>query len=147
VNHEGRRDFVCPHDSCGRAFGYKHLLQRHVAKLHTTHDSPSDEDEGSSDESPLKFDIDKITGKGYRSQAAVQLSATQKLRCPYPDLRIILPDIPDSSAHSGHRQCDYVFSRAYDLHRHLTSEHAVDIEKNLVNAWVQEAKVAKARQS
>lgn len=149
VNHEGRRDFVCPHETCGHAFGYKHLLQRHLAKLHTTHTqsdspSPSSEGEDSSIETALPFDIDRITGKSYQLQATKELSTSKKLRCPYPDLRTLLPTIPNETAHSDDRQCDYVFSRAYDLCRHLRSEHAVDVEKNAVTAWVQRGKACQS---
>ncbi|KAH7907332.1 hypothetical protein BJ138DRAFT_1129242 [Hygrophoropsis aurantiaca] len=35
VIHLGRRDHVCPHTHCTSAFGYKHLLQRHLAKIHS----------------------------------------------------------------------------------------------------------------
>ena len=38
MTHLGRRDFACP--ACGRAFGYKHLLQRHAAKAHPASPAP-----------------------------------------------------------------------------------------------------------
>ncbi|KAH7921273.1 hypothetical protein BV22DRAFT_1038843 [Leucogyrophana mollusca] len=41
ITHLGRRDHICPHAHCTSAFGYKHLLQRHLAKIHSspTHNS------------------------------------------------------------------------------------------------------------
>jgi len=45
---------------------------------------------------------------------------------------------------STSRTCEYVFSRAYDLRRHLRAEHDVDVEKDKVDEWVKGAK-ARAR--
>ncbi|KAI0704925.1 hypothetical protein BC835DRAFT_1315791 [Cytidiella melzeri] len=140
VNHEGRRDFSCPHVACGRSFGYKHLLQRHLAKLHVTQCesiSTADEGEESSTEPVLQLDIDDITGKSYNNRAAEQVSSSKKVRCPHPDLGSLLPEATNKSIS---RQCDYVFSRAYDLRRHLKSEHGIDVEKDTVGVWVRRAK-------
>ncbi|KAI0094720.1 hypothetical protein BDY19DRAFT_872574, partial [Irpex rosettiformis] len=138
VNHEGRRDFVCPHETCGRAFGYKHLLQRHLAKLHALHShsevATSEDSEASSTDHAPYLDIDRITGKSYNVRAAQQLATSHKLRCPHPDLHELSLE---SFCGSSSRPCEYVFSRAYDLRRHLMSEHAIKVEKHLVGNWVQ----------
>ncbi len=138
VNHEGRRDFVCPHETCGRAFGYKHLLQRHVTKLHAPQsgsESSSEDDRDSYHEPQLA--IDSITGKSYNDLAIRQVSASRKIRCPHPDMHELLPEW---ASRQGSKKCEYVFSRAYDLRRHLKSEHGVDIDKDVVGNWVQGAK-------
>ena len=40
VVHLGRRAFTCAVPECGAAFGYKHLLQRHAARVHGARRSP-----------------------------------------------------------------------------------------------------------
>jgi len=47
---------------------------------------------------------------------------------------------------SASKACDYVFSRAYDLRRHLRAEHGVEAEKESVDDWVKSAK-AKAKRN
>lgn len=154
VNHLGRRDFVCPHDTCRRAFGYKHLLQRHLGKLHKP-DGPSasqaqeqteDADMSSDDvesgaEQVREINIDDITGKSYAMRAQQQLSSPRTLRCPHPDLHGLVP--PADAIRHGEKQCEYVFTRAYDLRRHLRSEHGQDVEKDVVDTWVRLAREAK----
>ena len=34
--------------------------------------------------------------------------------------------------------CEHVFGRAYDLRRHLLSEHGLAAEKEAVDAWAEE---------
>lgn len=38
--------------------------------------------------------------------------------------------------------CQYVFSRAYDLRRHLHAEHGVDVDREKVADWVRDEKRA-----
>ncbi|KAH8100626.1 hypothetical protein BXZ70DRAFT_972621, partial [Cristinia sonorae] len=155
VNHLGRRDFVCTHPDCSQAFGYKHLLQRHLARVHVPESgsegegSEEDNDTQSARPSPkavsttatsqgFSFSIDDITGVSYSMQAQAQIQATVKLRCPHPDISSFMLGVP-RIATSG-RKCQYVFTRAYDLRRHLKSEHGLDVEKDLVDVWVLRAK-------
>ncbi|KAI0762861.1 hypothetical protein C8Q74DRAFT_1207337 [Fomes fomentarius] len=156
IAHLGRRDFVCPHEHCQRAFGYKHLLQRHLAKLHASSGSDhgsSDEDEQTEPESlsvstqDVQMDIDFLTGKTYAAQAREAVNQVTKLQCPYPHLPPILSVDVDASepvASSSKRThaCQYVFSRAYDLRRHLQAEHGVEVERDKVDEWVRGQKDA-----
>ncbi|KAI0079577.1 hypothetical protein K474DRAFT_1658926 [Panus rudis PR-1116 ss-1] len=139
VSHLGRRDFVCPHETCGRAFGYKHLLQRHLVKLHpeetpTVTVVPSQENALQSS----SMQIDSITGVVYASNSKRRLENEKSLQCPYPDLNTLTAGAP--SAWTSGTQCVYVFSRAYDLRRHLKASHGVDLEKDVVEEWVRGAK-------
>jgi general transcription factor IIIA len=157
VTHLGRRDHICPHEDCNRAFGYKHLLQRHLAKVHSTHTGESDSAEATDEEDEettptnktvQRMDIDTITGMSYTSKANERLTASKALQCPHPYLGALVSmtgsgDL-EMAGSSTSRICEYVFSRAYDLRRHLRTEHEVDVEKDKVDEWVKGAK-AKAR--
>ncbi|KAF7375899.1 Transcription factor IIIA [Mycena sanguinolenta] len=135
VTHLGRRDHICPHETCGQAFGHKHLLQRHLAKRHTTSSESSDED-ATSHPAPTvptptaaNMSIDTITGNTYAQAATKKLKAAKALRCPYPDLDGL------AVAQAG-LSCEYVFSRAYDFRRHLHSQHDLVLDKHTVEHWV-----------
>lgn len=149
VTHLGRRDFVCPHDACRRAFGYKHLLQRHLGKLHKSDSKPTitieEDDSSSSTEgtSGRQVDVDDITGKAYALRAQRKLSSPDFLQCPHPDLSGLVST--QAAVEYDQRQCEYVFSRAYDLRRHLQAEHGAGIEKDLVDMWVKAARESKNR--
>ncbi|KAF5375073.1 hypothetical protein D9758_000102 [Tetrapyrgos nigripes] len=189
VTHLGRRDFVCPHENCKRAFGYKHLLQRHQAKAHrpssgsdhqesSGHDSEGDDNDydsesGSEDEdcedkhetdatlesdANISMSIDVITGNAYASRAKERLKNYKTIQCPYPNFDTIsyksVPSTSISASGSGQLlagggkagevdgPCKYVFSRAYDLRRHLLAEHHIDATKESVDAWVIVVKAA-----
>lgn len=154
VTHLGRRDHICPRPTCARAFGYKHLLQRHLAKVHSIHSSSeAQETSGSSDDDETEhetprmtkkafaMDIDTITGKTYATQAEQRLHTSKALKCPFPYFQSFLPtaSIPSSSTASP---CGYVYTRAYDLRRHLKAEHQIEAEKEAVDNWVNDAKRA-----
>ena len=151
VSHLGRRDFVCHRKDCTRAFGYKHLLRRHVAKVHPSEreadtsspDSEEEQEEGESqNEAHGKFDIDMITGYSYTKQADADLKSAKVLRCPCPDFTGLLSEeeIQAQSFAAGlstnPRQCEYVFSRAYDFRRHLAVSHSIVLSKEVVDGWV-----------
>lgn len=148
---------MCPHESCRRTFGYKHLLQRHLAKLHASGSDGSDEQDQSDDgidveqsaaESSLAgFDIDDITGKNYSVRSRQLATRTTVLRCPHPDLHGLEESSEPASSMGSSKACEYVFSRAYDFRRHLRSEHGLDVEKDRVDDWVKAAKRAKATSS
>lgn len=145
VAHLCRRDHVCPHDDCKRTFGYKHLLQRHLVKVHATSDEESlserEESSSSSEEETAEFDIDVLTGNFYKQQAKKKLEASPNmLPCPYPRMQEV--GLPCNGTLST-ENCDYVFSRAYDLRRHLASAHEISIEKEEVDAWVKKTKRGK----
>lgn len=145
VTHLCRRDHVCPHDNCKRTFGYKHLLQRHLAKVHATSDEESlserEESSSSSEEETVEFDVDVLTGNFYKQQAKKKLDTSPNmLPCPYPRMQEV--GLPCSGTLSTDN-CDYVFSRAYDLRRHLASAHEISVEKEEVDAWVKKTKRGK----
>ncbi|KAJ7600890.1 hypothetical protein C8J56DRAFT_813832 [Mycena floridula] len=146
VTHLGERNYVCLHEDCQRAFGYKHLLQRHVAKMHGPSDSESSREEQgqvSGDEAAdTAMDIDMITGKTYAMRSKAMVETSQALKCPYPDLDMFF-ESGDSSASSTVIECEYVFSRAYDLRRHLHSVHEVEVEKDSVEKWVKEKRLVR----
>ncbi|KZT30002.1 hypothetical protein NEOLEDRAFT_1126721 [Neolentinus lepideus HHB14362 ss-1] len=133
VTHFGKRDHICPTEGCGARFGYKHLLQRHTARRHQrgeSSDAPSNDEEPQPSESEEETmpdgGIDFLTGKAY-ADGAKEVS-TRKLRCPFPDA-------PFLQTGTGQR-CEYAFSRAYDLRRHLRAIHAVEAVKEDVDVWV-----------
>jgi general transcription factor IIIA len=158
ITHLGRRAFVCVVEGCGRAFGYKHILQRHQARRHDKDSAKADGDEdgeqhadveGESSEterprrkkrktkrsqSPDTSIIDEITGVAYEKRA----ERTQApLKCPYPAMEG-LPSAPPAEGLSlwgDAPPCEYVFGRAYDLRRHLRAVHDMVLDKEVVDAW------------
>ncbi|PFH46726.1 hypothetical protein AMATHDRAFT_199122 [Amanita thiersii Skay4041] len=155
VTHLGRRDFVCPRDGCDARYGYKHLLQRHIAKDHTPgSNSSSDEEESGEDKEPHRkqrterlMNIDEITGVAYSRRA--EGNKPKILRCPYPNLKQIYSEVPIRSTsmengdfRHGEQSCDYVFTRAYDVRRHLRAVHSVNLEKEEVEEWVRKVRTS-----
>lgn len=106
------------------------MLQRHLAKAHST-SSSSDSEEEPKQKATIRMDIDSITGKSY-----VDHAKANAFQCPYPDL----PEIFAMAGPSTSRPCAHFFRRAYDLRRHMRSEHRLDVEKELVDEWVKGVK-------
>lgn len=154
---------------CGRAFGYKHLLQRHLTKLHAPNSSSDSAEEsgngsGSGSESESHVDepsdardgmeIDFITGSAYAARAQESLKQAIKLQCPFPHLPSLLSpkeateedgrSAPMASSSKRQNTCQYVFSRAYDLRRHLRAEHDISSEREKVDEWVRLQKASAA---
>ncbi|KAK7057485.1 hypothetical protein R3P38DRAFT_2841252 [Favolaschia claudopus] len=132
ITHLGRRDHICPHQTCKQAFGYKHLLQRHLAKRHSISSSSESSDEEPTPHHTMtvtEMDIDAITGNTYAQTASEKLRTAKALGCSYPDLEGL------TAAQTG-PSCAYVFSRAYDFRRHLHSEHGIILDKEKVDRWV-----------
>ncbi|KIM53173.1 hypothetical protein SCLCIDRAFT_139502 [Scleroderma citrinum Foug A] len=145
VIHLGQRNHVCPHLHCDSAFGYKHLLERHLAKIHTSKDSQSHSDEETTDPGAatgVDLDIEEITGKAYihRSQNL------KSVRCPYPHIEDLLASPSDSMipSASSSATCEHVLTRSYDLRRHLKAEHGVLVDKGKVDEWVRAQKLVQA---
>lgn len=159
VNHLGQRNFVCEREGCGKAFGYKHLLQRHCAKLHGIHsDDARSDKEGAMDKesnvepSPVRDEsfIEVLTGRAYKrrklepdsmaSHKEVRSRKSKKgkrvLRCPWPQFGDVM-DVVGESNHKQHTACDAIFNRAYDLRRHLKADHGLEVTKEEVAAWVE----------
>ena len=82
----------------------------------------------------VQLDIDGITGKSYTERGA---KIRRALCCPYPHFPPAFVSGPDlmSSVTDAAVPCEYVFGRAYDLRRHLLSEHGLAVEKGVVVAW------------
>jgi general transcription factor IIIA len=137
VVHLGQRNHACPHVHCNSAFGYKHLLERHLAKLHSSksvHAETASDEEAPATDVDDAMDIEAITGKAY----AARLQNAMSIRCPYPhvDALVASTATPDTSGPSSSKTCEHILTRAYDLRRHLRSEHGVDTEKEKVDTWV-----------
>lgn len=92
------------------------------------------------------MDINTITGLTYATNASERLSSSTALRCPHPHHLVgLVPASMSADAQiiattSTSKGCEYVFSRAYDLRRHLRAEHGVEVGKERVDAWVRERK-------
>jgi general transcription factor IIIA len=143
ISHLGKRDFICHHEDCGKAYGYKHLLQRHLAKAHaswsSSHHSDSEDDTQLERKPMALLDIDTITGKSYMER--IKTKSSLMVQCPYPRIPITFKfDATDMDALSNEHVCKHVFSRAYDLRRHLRSGHRMEVEKEAVDSWVRSLK-------
>ena len=135
MNHLGKRDFVCDHPGCDSTFGYKHLLQRHQNKCHAAKVDP----ETSSDDSDIDqdaYNIDDITGHTYASKSLHLLASARAVQCPYPQLHELARGGNNLDGSTG--SCQFIFTRAYDLRRHLAAIHNVTIEKQVAERWVKE---------
>ncbi|CAK5282437.1 unnamed protein product [Mycena citricolor] len=136
ITHLGRRDFECSHEGCDQKFGYKHLLQRHLAK-HTAPTSSSDDSDDTSPKAP-DLTIDIVTGQAYAHSAEKKLESFQAIQCPFPKLDGLgLVRVSRSKL-----TCAYVFNRAYDFRRHLQSAHDITVEKDVATSWVQRHRVS-----
>ncbi|KAG1888689.1 hypothetical protein F4604DRAFT_1714647 [Suillus subluteus] len=134
VIHLGHRNHVCPHQHCFSAFGYKKLLDRHLAKIHsarsdqsvadpsesdgaTTTDTDPDCPDNESADSVVHLSIDRITGHAYSLRSHMPTSKT--IRCPSPNVEDLL-----------------LLSLETPLRRHLKAEHGLVGDKSKVDSWV-----------
>ncbi|OAX35100.1 hypothetical protein K503DRAFT_746420 [Rhizopogon vinicolor AM-OR11-026] len=146
VIHLGHRNHVCPHQHCSSAFGYKHLLERHMTKIHNTQsiagtselegDTTSDTDCTDIDpaHSAEPLSIDRITGHAYSLRS--RMPASKTIQCPYPDVESLLLSPPDIPLSSSAGRCAHFLFRAYDLRRHLKADHGLLGNKSKVDSWV-----------
>ena len=134
MSHLGQKEFVCTH--CDARYGYKRLLQRHLARQHGRTSDGSDESGSGSDHgdelAQEKMDIDTITGHAYSKRA--EANQQKVLRCPYPDVAQVSPEKVVNEMERSQR-CDYLFTRAYDLRRHLLAVHGIEVEKETMDRW------------
>lgn len=152
VCHLRRRDFVCTLESCGKSFGYKHLLQRHIARHHTSHGDGEAAELGKTrpaGDSSKSSVIDILTGKAYKSRTTATTGSKQFI-CPYPfisfvDLECERSSTRDTAEIRTSANCNYAFSRAYDLRRHLLSEHGLAVEKGPVDRLVSQIRASSGR--
>jgi hypothetical protein len=87
------------------------------------------------------MDIDSITGNAYAMRAHARVQAFTALQCPFPDLGTLSSNT--DACLVGSSRCVYVFSRAYDLRRHLRAAHQVEAEREDVEEWVNEQRIDK----
>lgn len=100
------------------------------------------------------MEIDFITGSAYAARAQESLKQATKLQCPFPHLPSLLSSkeateedgrsVPVASSSKRQTTCQYVFSRAYDLRRHLRAEHDISSEREKVDEWVRLQKASAA---
>ena len=139
VSHEGSRKFPCTVSDCALSFGYKHVMQRHVERHHSSRQDEASTAPALESSQALGQTISLLTGQDY-----LQVSSKSKLQrviaCPWPDAfgaenatQAIGPAFASS-------RCAFMFSRAYDLRRHLRSTHGLEVEAEDVNSWVVERK-------
>lgn len=102
VKHLGQLPFECTNTGCSKRFGYKRNLQHHLRRCKP----PAVSDESSNSV------VAKATGRAYVDQEK------RVLRCPWTGL-------------DDDEICLHVFSRMYDLRRHLVAAHGVDVSKNI----------------
>lgn len=138
ITHLGRRDHACSYSGCGKTFGYKHLLQRHMTRMHTTNTTApqaSSEDEGE----PSSI-IGWITGTDYTSVSAHRNTRRALVPCPWPNRFETEDSNVDESVHAQDDmgKCTFVFSRAYDLRRHLKADHGLELSKDEADSWVRD---------
>lgn len=83
------------------------------------------------------MDINRITGRSYLERSS---KIKKALPCPHPDFPPSFKSDRDSelSVMGSVVPCEHVFGRAYDLRRHLLSEHYLVVEKDVVDAWAEE---------
>jgi len=81
---------------------------------------------GSGEEQPT---IGWITGKDYTSSAKHRNTRRPLLPCPWPN---------GFGFEENVGQCAYIFSRAYDLRRHLKTDHALELSKEEIDHWAQD---------
>jgi general transcription factor IIIA len=134
------------------AFGYKHVMQRHIERHHhpsqagsiSTSTLPLYASSGQEQVPAIGHAIGLITGQDYHeSRNPPKANATHRSRviaCPWPDA-FGAKKFLGGSASAGHStKCAFIFSRAYDLRRHLRSAHGLDVDAHEVSAWVLEYK-------
>jgi general transcription factor IIIA len=167
VNHLQQRNFICEREGCGRAFGYKHLLQRHCARLHGVHSAESDEegpdvedkddmeDQIQEDREEESF-IEALTGRAYKrrrlenanttstesSKSNQKKKAKKVLHCPWPHFisghgEGSMHVDPGKEAQGLQTACQAIFHRGYDLRRHLKADHGLELDKEEMAAWVE----------
>ena len=66
--------------------------------------------------------------------AQAKLREFKAMRCPFPHLGSLVP-LQESTPQSQ-ENCGYVFSRAYDLRRHLGAVHEVEVNQEAIAQWV-----------
>ena len=127
---------MCPESGCNLVFGYKHVLQRHLARKHPRRPTPPteepEEDVQQSGNGPSLLDL--FTGKHYTqpSSGTKKKNIQRSIKCPWPNVAQSSSD--NSSSAEFTLACEFVFSRAYDLRRHLLAEHGFEVQQEVLDA-------------
>lgn len=134
ITHQGLRPFACPVSNCGMVFGYKHVMQRHLSRKHSRGASESDlgaQDEAlESHQSEESGVLDLLTGKQYLKTRTTQ-RAKRLIPCPWPHM--LAANRTSSASVSDKPGCSFVFSRIYDLRRHLRAEHDLEVDQSVLD--------------
>jgi len=90
----------------------------------------------------VQAEIEVITGKSYLARNA---KIRRALRCPHPNFPSAFVPSRDAElpASDPVLPCEHVFGRAYDLRRHLLSEHGLVVERGIVDAWAEDRWISK----
>lgn len=145
--------FSCPEDGCTMTFGYKHVMQRHLERHHRPVPSslpapPERAPDKREDTSTMGNVIALLTGQDYHeplvtSKAKAKAAHRPRvIACPWPNAfgGTRFSSGSDNPTVNHPSKCAFMFSRAYDLRRHLRSAHGLEVGAHEVGAWVSERK-------
>lgn len=140
--HLGLRPFACSHLGCDKAYGHRHLLQRHIAARHRSPsaDQPADDVDPThpakliptqppSIIAPAPSALDFLTG---HSRSIIADNENRTLRCP-----IKLPST--SSPEANRIGCSHRSAKVYDLQRHIGKRHGLTLTEVEVRVLLQGA--------
>jgi len=115
-------------------------MQRHLARKHPRRQTPkapaeepieSEKDVEEPHEEPSLLDL--FTGKHYtQPSSGTRKNIRRSIKCPWPN--ITHSDTALSSPAEFTSTCDFAFSRAYDLRRHLLAEHGLEVNQEVLDA-------------
>jgi hypothetical protein len=109
-------------------------MLRHQA-THATAATPSINNVVNAEQLAAASAIDLLTGKHYETHIQ---SLKTVLPCPWP-LETV------STRFAG--ACGYVFGRIYDVKRHLSAVHGLDVETGELEAWFEKEAVVQGHAS
>lgn len=120
-----------------------------MAKAHERDDHPLSVSDNEEKGTNTSLDIDAITGCSYIQAAQARVAEGRALRCPFPDLHPFTVEViegadvqPPAALPEKNANCDYTFRRGYDLRRHLRASHGFFAQKDSVELWVAQKKLA-----
>jgi general transcription factor IIIA len=115
-------------------------MQRHLARKHPRRqmsEPPGEVPPGWEKEAEQSHDepslLDLFTGKHYnRPSTGTKKNVQRTIKCPWPGIAHSNADtlLPTEFTSA----CEFLFSRAYDLRRHLLAEHGFEVEQEVLDA-------------